>query len=200
MNKIFLSLLIALAFVTSAAAQTPQQSICELHAPGWTGTGTLIGVSGDQGLILTARHVADRVGLRMTANWLWAPRPVSTPCVVIAILPGLRFDTDMAAIVTTLPKSLVIKPVAVVPFDAANGPWTAWGFRGGKMRLARVSEARVQDNYVFLNAALVPGMSGGPCLDRFGRIVAVDVASDFATLGIAADGPALRDFVNQYRK
>jgi hypothetical protein len=163
----------------------------------WQGSGTLIGLNGNRALVLTCRHVAEQVGNDVTCNWLWAGRQ-STPGRVVAVVPGGGFDTDLALVVCGRPNG--IAPMIVTSYAPAYGPWVSAGFRDGKLRYAFASSARYDGGLIRFPVPYVQGMSGGPCYDRYGRVIAVVVASDLETFGISVDGPRLQALVNQFRK
>jgi hypothetical protein len=53
---------------------------------------------------------------------------------------------------------------------------------------------------VQFNSPLVKGMSGGAVFDKYGRLVAVGVASNFTTLGYGADGVYLKNLVQLHTR
>lgn len=198
-----LVLLFLFAWLASGFVHAADYSaVCEIRAEqgrftAWMGSGTLIGVTDTKALVLTARHVADHVGQPISATWRWAGRG-TTRGAVVAIVRGDTFNNDLALVVVGRPAG--IEPCKVVEFEAAKGPFTAVGYRNGKMRVTTTATASASDGLVELPAPLVQGMSGGPVFDGAGHVIAVGVGSDFETRALCADGVSLRNLVNSYRK
>lgn len=193
-----IAVLLLLFAASAACAQAPQyRAICEIRLKSWQGSGTLIGVNGNQALVLSCRHVCEQVGNNVTCNWLWAG-PQSTPGRVVAVVPGRGFDTDLALVICARPRG--VAPMPVTSFNYANGPWVSAGFRDRSLRYAYARSAEYDGSLITFPVPYIQGMSGGPCYDRYGRIVAVVVASDMESFGISVDGPRLQALVNQFRK
>lgn len=186
-----------LAMAVAASAANPMASICELRVQSHSGSGTLIAVKGNVALILTARHVALREGEPVRVSWPWGGGQASAG-VVAAIVQGSHYDTDMAMVYAIKPKG--IEPLKIASFDQREKPWVAAGFRQGVMRVNEIYAADLFDNgLVKLYKPLVGGMSGGPLLDRRGRVVAVNVASNDA-FGYCSNGDNLKELLQRFGK
>ncbi len=172
--------------------------------PRWSGSGTLIATGNGRGLILSCRHVADKVGTKVKLNWVSVGQ--ETVGVVIEVVPrtGTRrrssWGNDLALIEANIPIGLT--PVSVVKFDPDNGPWTCRGFRSGTAYTAVTSKAKLKGDQIVLSALFWGGESGGAVLDKYGQLVGVIVASESerGSTGIAANGEALQDLLSRYGK
>lgn len=172
----------------SALRSDPYRSVCQIRVSGGQGSGTLIGVADNQGLVLTARHVAVRIDATATLDWFYAGNQHTTG-VVAAISPGDTLATDMALVVCSLPDD--VAPLSVARFDPNNGPWRCFGFKGDVPWETVALGAREHDGIIELDQPFTQGMSGGPVLDRDDNVVGIVVASDMESIGIASDGKTL---------
>lgn len=194
---------LALGCVSPVLAAYPAASVCELRVqmPGRyeQGSGTLIGVAGDKGLVLTAGHVPESVGRHLRVMWRMAGVEESDGvCVAVT-----DTNADLALIVCPRPRGL--RPVPIVPFDESKSPWTSMGFRDSKFWTVDATHCDYKGGRMYLNGTYKHGMSGGPTFDRDGNLVgvvsAIDNANeDEATLGMSGDGPKLQELINQFRK
>lgn len=176
-RKLFASIFLAFLLCGSAAAYSPYTSICSIGmANGGAGSGFLVKVEGPWAWVVSAEHVGQRVGNQVTIRWRWGGDQKSKG-KVIYVMPGDGFRTDICIIKCPRPQWLV--PVPLSKYDPDNGPWVAAGFRDGRMRIAQSdSSERWEDNdyTIRLDDGGIPGMSGGPCFDRYGRVIGVVVA------------------------
>lgn len=189
--------LACLSWHACAAAETdfPWQyrSIAQLRMPDCSGSGTLIGTSGDRALVLSCRHVCESVGRPVEATWVWADNQRTTG-QVIDVLRGGGFNTDLALADVGLPKG--VQPVEVAVLNLDSGPWAAAGFRQGTMRITTARRGWVNDNMFFFDTNLIGGMSGGPVFNRYGQLVAVGVGSHTTEVkAIGVDGKALQAII-----
>jgi S1-C subfamily serine protease len=204
MRNLVMSAVLFGLLVSPATAQSfdPYKSIGEIRTSRGQGSGTAIARSAyGHGLVVSCRHVNVREGDRVTVAFLWSTvdrDPI--PARVIAIVPGARFDSDLALVMTDrLPSDVRMQPV--YKFDPAGGPWVAAGFRSGRLRVTSpaIQEAvHRSDGLIVIPTPLIPGQSGGPLYDRYGRVVGIVVASDFRSTGLAADGEALHGLVRKF--
>lgn len=199
----FKAFTIILALASPVLAAYPSDSVCEIDVAvsgGYEqGSGTLIGVAGDKGLVLTAGHVAMREGQQSTIRWRMTGKQKSTGTTLVVT------DTthDLGLIICDRPNG--IRPVPVAVFDAKCGPWLSLGYRDGKFWTASASGCGYRDGCMELNTPYVHGMSGGPTLDINGHLVGVVSAinaadENAATIGYSVDGPSLQTLLNQFRK
>ena len=199
-------LLLAASIIAVAALQAkadtiePYRSLCMINTEGGQGTGTLIAIDKDgKGLILTCRHVARAVGNKVMCRFIWAGGGTVINGEVSAVVKGTGFDTDLALIVIdTVPPGITVRPVA--HFDAAKGPWIGAGFRDGWLRVTHPIHTAVQysNGLIIFPSPLIQGMSGGALFDKHGNVVAVLVASDLTTTGIASDGENLHRMIREF--
>lgn len=175
----------------------PYKSLVELRDAGGQGTSTLVYVrpGTDFGVLLTARHVAEKPHKQMQANWIWA-QAGKHPAMTYCIVSGSEFSTDMGLVVTHVPAG--IKPVQVVPFDNAAGPWTAAGYRDEALRVnGPVFQVRhTSDGKIIFDEEFIPGQSGGFVCNRFGQVVGVIVAKG-GGIGVASDGQTLQELIRR---
>lgn len=197
MGKAFFSVLILLALVGCSTDPTPYDAVCQINMADCSGSGALIGVSGDRALVLTCRHVAETVG--RDCELLWLATGEVTLGRVIQVIPGDSFNNDLALIDCVRPQG--IDPAQVAKFDSKNGPFTTLGYRRREMYMSISTNAKEDSGLVRLSAPLIGGISGGPCCDRFGRIVGVGVGtSKLEPSSVAADGKYLIDLIEPYKK
>lgn len=199
----FKAIAIILALTSPVLAAYPADSVCEIRvlmSGGYEqGSGTLIGVTVDKGVILTAGHVAIREGQKSTILWRMQGNQKSEG-VTLAVTDT---TADQGLIVCDRPKD--IRPVPVAAFDDKCGPWLSLGYRDGKFWTATATGCNYNKNRMELNTPYVHGMSGGPTLDNRGFLVGVVSAinapnEDAATIGYSVDGPRLQSLLNQIRK
>lgn len=171
----------------------------------WQGSGVLVARSGDTGLILSCRHVNTKVGLKVKVTWHGAPGSgwpsgsITTVGKVVYSHKGDDLPTDLALVQAPIPPG--VDAIPVVPFDSANGPWRSVGYRDNKLLVSEASGVEPgEDGLVVFNAPYLQGMSGGAVFDRYGRVVAVIVASDFKKIGIAVDGHRLHQMLSLFRR
>ena len=192
--------LVALLLVGGGVSQDPDypySSIAELvHDNGDNtcdcGSGTLIAVSGDKALVLTAAHVAGRKGNKFKVKWRRGGQ--ESDGVVIDILDHTGFDNDAALVLCERPIGLT--PVPCAPFDKNCGPWTNAGYGygenpnkgNGRLWVSTTTEVEVTDNKVYGNGLFVGGMSGGACLDNRGKLVGITNGST-GEFSIITSGP-----------
>lgn len=203
MHKILsVALVLWLLVATQVVADTiaPYRSLCMIRTSSGQGSGTLIAKGQDgRGVILTCRHVASKIGDDVLVSFLWAGGGETCSGAVVRVVKGRGFDTDLAIVlVDQVPAG--IEPRRVVRLDKTKGPWIAAGFRGGVMRVTHPILTLLEhpNGLVTVPAPFVGGMSGGALFDKYGNVVAVVVASDFATTGIAADGDNLHRMVDEF--
>jgi hypothetical protein len=158
------------------------------------GSGTLIGLAGDQALVLTVQHVAEEVGAPATCNWIGNPPCQGTVLAVDA-------EADVALLIVQAPKG--IKPVPVATASPATGPFTMAGYPGYDRSTLRLQTGEfLEIDNGTLTVAIRPekGMSGGPCYDRYGNVCgAVSTFSLRSQRGTAGGGDqALKDLVSPY--
>jgi len=173
----------------------------------WTGSGTLVAKRDGMGLILSCRHVNTRVGMPVEIVWHgWGierttgrpPRVKGYVAYVMQDTGESQWHTDLAMVLAPAPDA--IQPTPAVRFDPANGPWISAGYRGGKFFIAKATTAQQSGHSIVTNSPFVGGMSGGATLDKYGRLVAVVVASDRFTTGISADGDNLHYMLGLFGK
>lgn len=173
----------------------PYDSLVELRSDGGQGTGTLVYIKPgtDIGVVLTARHVAKKPYQELQATWLWAQKG-RTKAVTYSVAKGSKFDTDMALVACRVPDG--IEPTKVVPFDPANGPWIAAGYRDKMLRVTGplYSVRHTPDGKIIVDEPFIPGMSGGFICDRYGRVVGVIVAKGDG-VGVCSDGENLQQLL-----
>lgn len=192
----------AAAFVAFASADgyDPYRAVCHLRVGGVQGSGTLI-AGGDSALVLSCRHVCQAPGLPVTVSWP-AAGGQTTQGRVLEIVPGANFDTDLALVQCGVPTGVKPRTMARRQADGQlrDSPFVAVGYRDGWMRTVCTNTAVRSGSLVGIPHPLVPGQSGGPLYDRFGNVVAVVVASDFRSVGVACDGLPLFNLIKKYRR
>lgn len=187
---VFLTLVCAL----SSSAQFPITSVCSIQTARCEGSGTLIGVRGQVGLVLTCRHVAGREGAIVKCVWVGGQETLG---VVLRVLAGNGYESDQALVMCVRPAN--VWPVEIAKFDLV-GPWTSIGWRNGRMYVQRHSVAVERDSLIKLQGPYVKGQSGGAVFNRHGKLVGIIVASDFVAVGYASDGERLHNMVKQFKR
>jgi hypothetical protein len=156
------------------------------------GSGTLIGVTQNEALVLTVAHVAERVNQTATCQW------GDQKChgYVLAVSP----TADLALILVERPVD--IAPVPVAHATPENGPYYMAGFPGydrDTLRYQRGNYADSDHDTLVITCRPEKGMSGGPTFDRYGRVVGA-VSAYGPRYGYAGDGDALQALVEAYLK
>ena len=187
--------LLSLFCTPKAEGANPYPAICKIDMGEWTGSGTLIAVDDNAGLILSCRHVAVRTGSQADVFWPGAGGQL-TSATAYYVDPGNGFTSDISCFVTTRPKG--VKPLTVTQFDDTQGPWVGLGYRGDHLRMSITGEATAKGTLIRCPVPAIGGMSGGPLLDKKGRIVGVVVGStdDFS---IAVTGKPIQDAIRIFK-
>jgi S1-C subfamily serine protease len=176
----------------------PYRAVVDIKMPQHQGSGVMIAKNKKQALILSCRHVCNRVGARTVLRWRWAGGQV-TEGYVLYVHPGDDFHNDLALVVGGVPRG--VDPVEVELVDSADGPWVGAGFRQEQMRLFTADRFAVKSGRIHtFQGAAVSGMSGGPLFNRRGAVVGVVVASDRKSETISCDGAVLIKLVEQFRR
>ena len=164
----------------------------------WGGSGTLVARYGNEGLILSCRHVNTKVGIKVKATFFNAG--FWSEGIVIYVRPGGSKDDDLALIAAPVP--LWLEPIEVADFDPDNGPWLSAGFRDDRFLLTVAPHASLFGSMLVLDNvaphAVVGGMSGGATFDKYGRLVGVVVRSDRKTWSKSVDGDNLKEMLELY--
>lgn len=156
------------------------------------GSGTLIGVTQNEALVLTVQHVAERVGQTATCQF----GDVKVHGYVLATHP----TADLALILVQRPPG--IQPVPVAHATSANGPYYMAGYPGydrDTLRYQRGDYVDQDSDTLVITCRPEKGMSGGPTFDRYGRVVGA-VSAYGPRYGYAGDGDALQALVRPYVK
>lgn len=188
---------LVLLAVVGCAPSLPYDAVCQVNMIDCSGSGALIGVNDDRALVLTCRHVGESVGRE--CELLWLATGEVTVGRVVAVIPGDSFNNDLALIECVRPKG--IEPAEIAQFDPANGPFYTLGYRKRELYLSIARDASENDSLIKLSAPLIGGISGGPCCDRFGRIVGVGVGTArYGDWAVASDGKYLIDLIEPYKE
>jgi len=190
-----LILFAALLFAGVASAAHPYDSACRVSiehgARQVGGSGVLIAVEGERGLVLTVKHVALRAGNPAKCNW------AGQVCLgqVLAVHP----NADVALLVVTKPKN--VRPVPIARPSKETGPFVLVGFPGYDRKTMRYQVgdfAGLSEKTLTVTCRPEKGMSGGPTFDRYGRVVGtVSAYSKFKQYGYVGSGDALVELVGQ---
>jgi hypothetical protein len=190
-------------FVATIPIPVPEEyrqykAICHIDVGWGSGSGTLIGTREDgAALVLSCRHVNQKVGQVVTVTWPLAGGQQSAG-VVYEVIPGNGFDTDLALVVCQRP--VAVDPVKVTGFDPTAGPFVAAGWRDNRLRVAVADVAALRSQaLIWMPTPFIGGMSGGALFNRKGEQVAVVVASDRVTWGVSCDGPLLHVMIAKFR-
>lgn len=162
--------------------------------PSWQGSGTLVAVNGNTGLILSCRHVAAKEGNSCTVVWPSTGEKVDGTVIEVVNATG-DYQSDLSFIICKAPDG--IDPVPIEKFDPVDGPFTCLGYRGEDFYVSVSETAEAQGSQIRLSAPLIGGMSGGGCFNCRGHLVGVGVGST-STWSIAADGEFLEALVSKY--
>lgn len=177
------------------AAYNPDFSICEIRVDNRGGSGTLIGVTNEWALVLTARHVAGNAGAKASITWPSTGERMDGE--VIKVVSGNDTASDMALIICKRPDKL--QPIPIAKFDPRAGPWRSVGYRDHHFYESFADEAHEENGAIRLNAPFIQGQSGGAVLDRNGHLVGIIVSSDLRTFGRASDGLHLQKLIEGVR-
>lgn len=197
MIKRFLFALLLSTICAPALAEYPWDSVCKvsvaLRANAYNGgSGTLIAVDETSALVLTVKHVAERVGLPTVCNW----NGVRCEGTVLAVSP----NADLALLRVKRPAG--VRPVPVAAAAPDTGPFVMAGYPGYDREHLRWQQGTYVDHdsiTLVVTCRPEPGMSGGATFNRYGQVVGAVSAYGPAN-GYAGDGSALRALVAPYLK
>jgi hypothetical protein len=199
-----------LALVCSCAyGAWPYDACCEIdNAIGNTasgGSGALVGVSDDSGLVLSCAHVfaneqmtrkeIGRVSVRFPAAGKY-------PARVLAV----DLAHDLSALRIERPEG--VEPVATVKITKADGPFTGAGYPSfGKFRYYQADLTNFEPPCrAILNRRCYSGFSGGPLFNQYGELAGVLVQTGPSgegrtpTYTVAIAGDVLVKFVRKWVK
>jgi Trypsin-like peptidase domain len=201
LKVILLSIVLCGCSQRPLAQHDPYRAVCQIDMQisgicVTQGSGTLIAVSGTEGLVLSCRHVAECKGDKALVRWL-GDSGTTTAGRVISVVPGGSYNNDLALLVATVPAGVLPKRIA--KFDPDNGPWRCVGYRRGVLYECIAYEASESEGLITFNAAPIGGMSGGCMLDADGCVVGVVVGTNKKLLqGCAANGKYLSDLIESH--
>lgn len=158
------------------------------------GSGTLIAVNPatNKALVLTVKHVAERVNA--PAKCQWGDEIVEGH--VLATHP----KADLALLLVDAPKT--VQPVTVAFPSDGNDPFYLCGFPGYDRETLRYQAGNfiaVDYNRLTVDCRPEEGMSGGPAFDQSGRVVgAVSAYALFEQEGYCGSGKALFELLSPY--
>ena len=179
---------------------TPYRAVVQLSVAdgrqSWQGSATLIAKSGDYGLLLSCRHVCPKNKLPVKVLWPGYEN-AKTQGQVLYSMQGDDYETDLALVVAKIPPGAIPVPMGVA--DPENGPFRSVGYRDKRLLESVATSAYHNGNLFVLNAPYLGGMSGGATFDKYGRVVAVIVASNMRSIGYSSDGKNMRDMIELYR-
>lgn len=156
------------------------------------GTGTLIAKNETQAIVLTVKHVAERVGLPAKCTW------GNETCNgrVLAVHP----HADLALLIVNAPKTVEPVPVAL-PADG-NDPFYLCGYPGYDRQTLRWQAGNfleLDGETLTVDCMPEEGMSGGPAFDQNGRVIgAVSAYSPTTREGFCGSGRALVELLYPY--
>ena len=154
------------------------------------GSGTLIGVTENEALVLTVSHVAERVG--QTATCQFSDQKVHG--YVLATHP----TADLALILIERPDG--VNPVVVANANRDSGPFYLVGYPGYDRDTMRYQIGEYVDHdkeTLVVTSRPEKGQSGGPAFNRYGQVVGA-ISAYGPRYGYVADGAALRELVGPY--
>lgn len=216
-KRIFIGLtfLCVLLFAVAGFAAQPYEGIAKIYHGNaeqwdWTGTGSMVRLyhNDEYCVIISVRHVGSEVGDEVELEWKSAGGQ-RTKGIVATVLPKSSRDgnytheqnvyqTDLCIILAKAPKG--VKPLEYEKFDPSKGPFVSVGYRGKNMWVTIATQATDHKGLILTNTDFVGGMSGGPTLNKHGKIVAIVSASDDANnVGISVDGENLKKILEQYQ-
>ena len=201
-NKLALTLFalaaLLLLAVGSCQASWPWDACCAVRSGNAGGSGTMVGVAGEQSLIITASHVTEGGGRRSVRfnGHDWQP----------ATLVGSDERNDLAALVTKTPEGIGT-PRGVRAASKEDSPFFMVGYpyySRGKQEVWQGNYAGyTQHGTVMVQGRghIQSGYSGGATFNRYGEWVGscngyLDYGNGISSY--AASGPAMIRFVGQF--
>lgn len=186
-----IALLFCLLAAVPASGEYPYDSVCRVVVNGRVGgSGVLIGVSKDQALVLTVRHVALRPGLLAECDWSGIEK--------MGRVLAVSDRADIALLVVARPAGL--RPVPIALPSRETGPVVFVGFPGydrATMRYQVGDFVQVDDTQLVVTCRPEKGMSGGAAFDRYGRVVGT-VSAFGRKYGYAGSGVAMIEIVKPH--
>lgn len=184
-----------------------------LGAPIGIGTGFFIS---SDGYVLTAHHVVDTSSIGSSSEFRRSIEYVAvSPDETEYPLELVGFDAyfDLAVLKTTVPENVPFLPLATASSDVGDRIVAIGNSRGDFLQgragvISRIGvtrpRARFADGTIELSAALAPGDSGGPILNRNGEAIGVVSFISFVPdrLSSETDGvvpPFLRGIIGEER-
>jgi hypothetical protein len=193
------TILLLLCLATPAFAAHPYDAACKVVVQRTArrvvgGSGVLIAVNDTQALVLTVKHVALTQGRAATCWW----GEQECPGTVLATAP----DADVALLLVKRPAG--IRPALVAMPSAETGPFVLVGFPGhdrDTMRWQQGEWISLDHNHLAVACAPEKGMSGGPCFDRYGRVVGTVSSFNLTDQrGACGSGQAMFNLIDDYMK
>lgn len=206
---IFRSLVVWFLLCATALADAPWDSICEVYVKprAWSrksigGSGTLVYKTADgTGYILTVKHVAKDVGKRAVCRF-----------------NGVSVNGETYSIHTKADLAIIrverVQDIAIVPTGRAtseSGPFVLAGYPGydrphlhwqqGDFLAFSDEAGRFKYDAMYVDCIPEGGMSGGPCFDKYGKVVGAVSASMWNSndknnkWGSCADGDSLQEIL-----
>jgi S1-C subfamily serine protease len=210
-----LSLIVALLFAAPALAAWPWDAVCDItnlkkdwdrESGRWInhgGSGTLVGVSNDTGLILSCAHLWENGGKTAEVKFLSIKQPFRGQVLAV------DHQNDLSAISITAPKGIAT-PKAVRAARPEDGVLVAAGFPFySKGELHWTSGKFLNYSGSDLHFAARPyvhsGFSGGAVFAMDGSLVGVVSGYDYNAgvnrgWSIAPSGQALEKFASRFMK
>jgi len=182
--------------ITGCAASDPYNAVVQITSEG-QGSGTLIAVEGDLGVVLSCRHVCKQVGTFVSLKWANGETTIGMVSSVPAGNPLNPYANDLALVICERPKG--ISPLPVGRFHPANGPIVSVGWRDGEFYESVAFDAIEDGGIIKSNQPFIGGMSGGPTLQN-GVVVGVAVGSNRRDYSVSSDGDALVQLIESISK
>lgn len=203
MRRIAFLAILLLSWPGLACAQSPDlgrivwDSVCDLSAPPYGGSGTLVGIDGERGLISTCSHTFHGVGTRNVSVEFRSGYKTR------ARLLAMDDRNDLAVFEIKVQPGMATPPaVKLASVDEGNViaigfPW----YGQGKMHYTAGKLVRIDGSGRALFAArphVHSGYSGGGLFNEQGEYLGAISSFDANGLSIAGSGEPLRRLLSRY--
>lgn len=193
MKRFLLGIVLTLCVCCNLFAAYPYDSIAKIVVGKSGGSATLVAVTDSEALLLTAAHVAMRVGNNVRVVWPSGDRSTGK------VIELGKYKYDIAMVLCPRPKGLRPVPITL-PNSLSTGRITNIGYPGNLGLEWQTGELYgISRGQITYSCRPIPGMSGGATLDQYGNLIGV-ITRYGPRSGESSSGTDMMNFVSRYMK